>query len=484
FPRAAVKCNPDRAVVRALAMNPGCGFDVASSAEMNQVLHCGVDPSRIIYANPCKDLAALDHALSAGIVTMTFDSKDELHKIRRQLDARTKARESGAGVQKVQMVLRLRVPDDHSNCPLGEKYGAIEQDCSGLITLAIKLRLPLVGVSFHCGSGCEDAQAYPSALIMARAVFDLAAQQGLHLTLLDIGGGFPGWDGSESVYHQPSNPPSRAAAVAVAVGNCSPSNGAAMREDGGADGSGVGGGDSGGGGGDGDGSDIAAVVAPPLSLAEVAKVTVPVLDRLFPPSSGVKVIAEPGRYLVEASHILFARIYAKRGLTLRESDGTSSTVHAGGIGGGGQRRITAYFIGEGVHGCFKDRLLCDVNYEPCPVSPPKQPPQEEESPSPSPFLSRLDTEAVELSEQQLPTAVEEEEEDAMVMGPSGLPTDMVARKRLPTWLAPGDWLYFSRMGAYTASIATVSSSAALHASYCYVAGTPAVEVGGVEGAGG
>lgn len=31
------------------------------------------------------------------------------------------------------MVLRLRVPDDHSNCPLGEKYGAIEQDCSGLV---------------------------------------------------------------------------------------------------------------------------------------------------------------------------------------------------------------------------------------------------------------------------------------------------------------------------------------------------------------
>ena len=64
FLRAAVKCNPNRAIVRALAMNPGCGFDVASSAEMDQVLDCGVDPSRLIYANPCKDVAALDHALS------------------------------------------------------------------------------------------------------------------------------------------------------------------------------------------------------------------------------------------------------------------------------------------------------------------------------------------------------------------------------------------------------------------------------------
>ena len=59
-----MKCNPNRAVVRALAMSPGCGFDVASSAEMDEVLGCGVDPSRLIYANPCKDLADLDHALS------------------------------------------------------------------------------------------------------------------------------------------------------------------------------------------------------------------------------------------------------------------------------------------------------------------------------------------------------------------------------------------------------------------------------------
>lgn len=69
---------------------------------------------------------------------------------------------------------------------------------------------------------------------------------------------------------------------------------------------------------------------------------------------------------------------------------------------------------------------------------------------------------------------EAEDEDAVVMGPSGLPADVVARKRLPKSLKPGDWLYFSQMGAYTASIATVTSSAVLEASYCYVASTPDV----------
>lgn len=59
----AVKCNPNREVVRVLATTSGCGFDCASPAEIGQVLQCGVDPSRIIYANPCKDVAALEYAL-------------------------------------------------------------------------------------------------------------------------------------------------------------------------------------------------------------------------------------------------------------------------------------------------------------------------------------------------------------------------------------------------------------------------------------
>ena len=128
-----------------------------------------------------------------------------------------------------------------------------------------------MSTSFHCGSGCEDAQAYPSALVMARAVFDLASQQGLQLTLLDIGGGFPGWDGSEFVYHPPSN------AAAIGVSSPIDNSGSPMREAERDDGSGVG------------GYIAAAAAVAPLSLAQVAEVTVPVLDSLFPHSSGVKV---------------------------------------------------------------------------------------------------------------------------------------------------------------------------------------------------
>lgn len=49
-----------------MAKISGCGFDCASPGEMDQVLDNGVDSSRIIFANPCKTTAALEHALSGA----------------------------------------------------------------------------------------------------------------------------------------------------------------------------------------------------------------------------------------------------------------------------------------------------------------------------------------------------------------------------------------------------------------------------------
>eukprot|EP00903_Cladosiphon_okamuranus_P015933 g14717.t2 len=533
FPRVkpfyAVKCNPNCEVVGVLAKTPGCGFDCASPAEIDQVLECGVDPSRIIYANPCKDVTALEHALDAGISTMTFDSIDELHKIRRLLDARAKAKGPQGGDANVQIVLRLRVPDSHSDCPLGEKYGAAEEACSELITLAVQLRLSLVGISFHCGSGCQDAQAYPAALAVARSLFDLAARQGVKLSLLDIGGGFPGWDGSECEY-QPMprgeasareerrgqvtlgestaarNAP-RATVQPVHEVETASTKGRGSDSSGGASGARVPQAD-GATGGDQKQEEDTSTPPPPLSLAEIARVTVPVLDELFPTGSDVHVIAEPGRYFVEASHLLFARIYAKRSLFLAPQGANAYDQPDGGYGvfenenesTRTERRTTkttAYYIDEGVNGCFKDRVLCGVNFEPCPVSlaggrrhrqamaaaagtddavesQQARGRRGEERNAAAASVAAPDR--IQPSDEggKGEAGEEVEEEDAVVMGPSGLPADVVARKRLPKSLKPGDWLYFSQMGAYTASIATVTSSAALEASYCYVASTPDV----------
>ena len=174
----AVKCNPDPVILRLLA-NLGLGFDCASQSEISLVLSLGVDPARIIYANPCKAASFIRHAASAGVDLMTFDNFDELAKIRRH---HSKAR----------LVLRLLTDDSGSLCRFGLKFGADLASARPLLMRARELGLNVVGVSFHVGSGCTKPSLYRDAIARSKVVFDLAAELGYRFDLLDVGGGFGG----------------------------------------------------------------------------------------------------------------------------------------------------------------------------------------------------------------------------------------------------------------------------------------------------
>ncbi|KAL1919048.1 uncharacterized protein VTP21DRAFT_2429 [Calcarisporiella thermophila] len=177
-PFYAVKCNPDPYVLKLMA-DFGNGFDCASKSEIQQVLELGVAPDRIIYANPCKQASYLRYAAEVGVRKLTFDNVEELHKIRRlHPDA--------------ELVLRILTDDSNSLCKLGLKFGAPLDVCPELLQVAKELGLNVVGVSFHVGSGCFDEGAFVDAIERARIVFDEAERLGFRLTLLDVGGGFPG----------------------------------------------------------------------------------------------------------------------------------------------------------------------------------------------------------------------------------------------------------------------------------------------------
>jgi len=62
----AVKCNPDPQVIRLLS-ELGTGFDCASKAEIEQVLKANIEPSRIIYAQPCKTNSYVRYAAKQGV---------------------------------------------------------------------------------------------------------------------------------------------------------------------------------------------------------------------------------------------------------------------------------------------------------------------------------------------------------------------------------------------------------------------------------
>uniref|UniRef100_A0A914E9D6 Ornithine decarboxylase n=1 Tax=Acrobeloides nanus TaxID=290746 RepID=A0A914E9D6_9BILA len=56
------------------------------------------------------------------------------------------------------------------------------------------MQLPVVGISFHVGSGLNDTEATCNAIKDAKNLFEIGAKIGHKMTLLDIGGGFPGSD--------------------------------------------------------------------------------------------------------------------------------------------------------------------------------------------------------------------------------------------------------------------------------------------------
>lgn len=173
-----MKCNPNLEVIRLLAAL-GTGFDCASKAEIDEVLNAGVDPSRIIYAQPCKTKSYVRHAAQQGVKQMTFDNSDELYK--------TKALFPDA-----ELYLRILTDDSSSLCRLSLKFGASLDCAEELLQLAKSLDLNVVGVSFHVGSGASDPQSFVKAVQDSRTVFDQAAAIGYDLKTLDVGGGFSG----------------------------------------------------------------------------------------------------------------------------------------------------------------------------------------------------------------------------------------------------------------------------------------------------
>ena len=77
----AVKCNPNPVILEALS-TLGVNFDCASQSEIRSVIDITNDPSRIIFANPIKLISQIKYARINDVDLMTFDSEEELYKIK------------------------------------------------------------------------------------------------------------------------------------------------------------------------------------------------------------------------------------------------------------------------------------------------------------------------------------------------------------------------------------------------------------------
>lgn len=332
-PFYAVKCNDSRTIVKTLAAI-GTGFDCASKTEIQLVQSLGVPPERIIYANPCKQVSQIKYAANNGVQMMTFDSEVELMKVAR---AHPKAK----------LVLRIATDDSKAVCRLSVKFGATLKTSRLLLERAKELDIDVIGVSFHVGSGCTDPETFVQAISDARCVFDMGAEVGFNMYLLDIGGGFPG---SEDVK---------------------------------------------------------------LKFEEITSVINPALDKYFPSDSGVRIIAEPGRYYVASAFTLAVNIIAKK-LVLKEQTGSDDEEES-------NDRTFMYYVNDGVYGSFNCILYDHAHVKPLLQKRPKP---------------------------------DEKYYSSSIWGPTCDGLDrIVERCNLPE-MHVGDWMLFENMGAYTVAAAS------------------------------
>jgi ornithine decarboxylase len=192
-PFYAIKSNDHEAVLK-IFKDEGAGFDCASRKEMEDVLKLGVSPYRIIYSHTVKQLSHLKFAASHNIQKVTFDSEQELYKIKEHHPT-------------AEVVLRIKFDSQKTVVQLGLKFGCDRNlEAPKLIELCKKLDMNLIGVSFHVGSGTEDCDVFGKAIEAVHDIFKVAKDFGFSLNFVDIGGGFVG-DNQDNIekYSKPIN---------------------------------------------------------------------------------------------------------------------------------------------------------------------------------------------------------------------------------------------------------------------------------------
>jgi ornithine decarboxylase len=121
----------------------------------------------------------IKYARANDVDLITFDSSHELYKIKLYHPS-------------AKLVIRIQVDDSKSKCKFNCKFGVRLDEVKDLLHQAKFMDLDIIGVSFHVGSNCQEATVFKTAIKDCREVYNIAKELGFDLTLIDLGGGFPG----------------------------------------------------------------------------------------------------------------------------------------------------------------------------------------------------------------------------------------------------------------------------------------------------
>jgi len=181
FPKAsiyyAMKANSEPELLRLLA-SAGSGFEVASKYELFILQKLKVPPEKIIYGTAVKPLSHIAEFYRYGVQHFAFDSASELEKI-------------AQAAPKSSVYCRVLVNDKGSLYRFSEKFGTERKQVLSLFQRAQELSLKPCGLSFHVGSQANDARAWGDALESLEPLVSALSRQGIRLSMIDLGGGYP-----------------------------------------------------------------------------------------------------------------------------------------------------------------------------------------------------------------------------------------------------------------------------------------------------
>ena len=175
----AVKSNHHTRILQKLIALGSC-FEVASGGELKMLIKLRVNPEKISFSNPVKNIADIKLAYSYGVRLFVYDSLCELMKLKKY------APESKG-------IIRLNVRYLFTNLKIGSMpfLGIKKDEALDLLLHSLKLEYYTAGITFHVGSLTVNPIIWRKVILYARDFFIQAKKIGCQLEILNLGGGFP-----------------------------------------------------------------------------------------------------------------------------------------------------------------------------------------------------------------------------------------------------------------------------------------------------
>jgi len=181
----AVKANSNRAILKLLA-DAGAGFDIVSGGELYRVIVAGGDPAKCTFAGVGKSPEEIAYALDQRVYSFNVESEAELEHIARI-----------AGLRETRAPIALRInpdvdPHTHEYISTGShenKFGIALDRIGAVYEQAAKMpNVEIVGIQMHIGSQITEATPFASAIgKVTTIVRELKSKYGIKF--FSIGGG-------------------------------------------------------------------------------------------------------------------------------------------------------------------------------------------------------------------------------------------------------------------------------------------------------